>query len=198
RRVLFRSYYSHNGSFLLAGQIDAAINPGNSGGPVIVDGKIVGVVMQANLGGRAENQGYFVPPTVIKHVLADAADGIHHGIPDLGFRSQRLESPAMREAFSVAPDDGGVLITKIFKNTPAWGVLQNNDVLLEVDGYKVAADGSIKVRENMRTDYKYAIDMHHVGDPVKLTISRNGERQQLELTAAQRFDNYSLVQREQF
>src|SRR5690606_10482800 len=150
------------------------------------------------LGGRAENQGYFVPPTVIKHVLADAADGIHHGIPDLGFRSQRLESPAMREAFSVAPDDGGVLITKIFKNSPAWGVLQNNDVLLEVDGYKVAADGSIKVRENMRTDYKYAIDMHHVGDPVKLTISRNGERQQLELTAAQRFDNYSLVQREQF
>ena len=50
--------YAHAGAFLLAGQIDAAINPGNSGGPVIVDNQIVGVVMQASSGGRAENLGY--------------------------------------------------------------------------------------------------------------------------------------------
>ena len=49
--------YAHAGAYLLAGQIDAAINPGNSGGPVIVDQQIVGVVMQANAGGRTENLG---------------------------------------------------------------------------------------------------------------------------------------------
>ncbi|MGQ9426944.1 S1C family serine protease [Gilvimarinus sp. F26214L] len=191
-------FYAHSGSFLLAGQIDAAINPGNSGGPVIVNRKIVGVVMQANLNGRAENQGYFVPPSVIKHVLKDAEDGVHHGIPDLGFRAQKLESPAMKKAFNVEPAEGGVLITKIFKGTAADGVLRENDVLLKLDGFPVAADGSIEVRRDMRTDYKYAIDQHHVGDTMELLISRDGEKQALQLTAAERFDNYSLVRREQF
>ncbi|MCW8195686.1 serine protease [Proteobacteria bacterium 005FR1] len=191
-------YYSHSGSFLLAGQIDAAINPGNSGGPVIVDRQIVGVVMQANLGGRAENQGYFVPPSVIKHVLQDAEDGTHDGVPDLGFRTQKLESPAMRQAFSVAPNEGGVLVTKIFKHTAAESVLQTNDVLLEIDGYQIADDGSIQVDDDMRTDFKYAVDQRHVGDKIKAVISRNGVKQEVELTATKRFANYSLVQREQF
>lgn len=190
--------YSHSGSFLLAGQIDAAINPGNSGGPVIVDRKIVGVVMQANLGGKAENQGYFVPPSVIKHVLKDAEDGVHNGVPDLGFRTQKMESPAMRQAFSVDPNGGGILVTKVFKNTAAYGVLQPNDVLLEIDGYEIADDGSIEVREDMRTDYTYAVDQHHIGDKVKLIISRDGLTQSVEVTASKRFENYSLVQREQF
>lgn len=191
-------YYAHNGGFLLAGQIDAAINPGNSGGPVIVDGKIVGVVMQARLGGKAENQGYFVPPNVIKHVLADAEDGALDGFPDLGFRAQKLESPAMRQAFGVDPTKGGVLVTKIFSNTPADGVLQENDVLLEIDGYEVAADGTIEVRPDMRTDYKYAVDQRHVGDAMSLLIARDGETQKVELAAGKRLDNYSLVRREQF
>ena len=79
--------YAHAGAYLLAGQIDAAINPGNSGGPVIVNQEIVGVVMQANAGGRAENLGYFVPPSIVRHVLADSEDGISNGFPDLGFRT---------------------------------------------------------------------------------------------------------------
>jgi S1-C subfamily serine protease len=201
RGILSRAehqFYSHSGSFLLAGQIDAAINPGNSGGPVIVDRKIVGVVMQANIGGNAENQGYFVPPSVIRHVLKDAKDKVHDGIPDLGFRTQKLESPAMKQAFALDPNEGGVLITKIFKDTAADGALQPNDVLLEIDGYGVANDGSIEVRKDMRTAYKYAIDQHHIGETVKLTVSRAGVVQDVELAAAKRFDNYSLVQREQF
>ncbi len=80
--------YAHAGAYLLAGQIDAAINPGNSGGPVIVDEQIVGVVMQANAGGRAENLGYFVPPSIVRHVLTDSLDEQLGGFPDLGFRTQ--------------------------------------------------------------------------------------------------------------
>jgi len=34
--------YAHAGSYLLAGQIDAAINPGNSGGPVMSTEKLLG------------------------------------------------------------------------------------------------------------------------------------------------------------
>ena len=88
--------YAHASSYLLAGQLDAAINPGNSGGPVIVNQQIVGIVMQSNTGGRAENLGYFIPPSVIRHVLEDSEDGAWDGFPDLGFRTQTLESPSAR------------------------------------------------------------------------------------------------------
>lgn len=48
--------YVHSGESLLTMQIDAAINPGNSGGPVIRDGQLAGVVMQALP--NAQNIGY--------------------------------------------------------------------------------------------------------------------------------------------
>jgi len=191
-------YYAHSGSFLLAGQIDAAINPGNSGGPVIVNNEIVGVVMQANFSRSAENLGYFVPPTVVKHVLKDAQDGVHSGMPDLGFRTQSLESPSMKAAFGVDPNNGGVLVAKVFKNSAASDLLQVNDVLLAVDGFNIADDSSIEVRKNLRTDFKYAIDQYYVGEKIKLTISRDGKKQELELLAKKRLESYSLVTPQQF
>ncbi|MGI1679627.1 MAG: trypsin-like peptidase domain-containing protein [Cellvibrionaceae bacterium] len=189
-------YYSHGSSYLLAGQIDAAINPGNSGGPVIVNNQIAGVVMQGIPGG--ENLGYFVPPSVIKHVLKDAEDGSHEGMPDLGFRTQDLESPAMKDSLKIDADQGGILITKIFEESPAFGKLETNDVLLAIDGYKIANDKSIEVRKDLRTNYKYAIDQYHVGDEVELTIAREGEIQKVNLIAGKRLASYNLVINEEF
>ena len=60
-------YYVHSSDRFLLAQVDAAINPGNSGGPVISEGKIVGIAMQALE--NAENIGYIVPAPVIKHFL---------------------------------------------------------------------------------------------------------------------------------
>jgi len=191
-------FYSHSGRYLLAGQIDAAINPGNSGGPVIVNTKIVGVVMQANFGNQSENQGYFVPPSVIKHVLKDAEDGLQDGIPDLGFRTQDLESPAMKAAFFVPEGESGVLISKVFEDSPSSGKLQTNDVLLAIGNYDIADDSSIEVRDDLRTNFKYAIDQHHAGDKVELTIARNGDIQKVTVTADNRLQSYNLVREEQF
>ena len=190
--------YAHSGDFLLAGQIDAAINPGNSGGPVIVNEQIVGVVMQANSGGRAENLGYFVPPDIIRHVLEDAEDGIHDGFPDLGFRTQDLESPAAKVAYGLTPEQSGVLVIKVFEDSPADGILQENDIVLSIDGYKVAGDSSIHVNERLQTNYKYAIDMHQIGDEVEVEFARNGVVQTRTLVARQRQESYSLVKAEAF
>ncbi|MEX2131471.1 MAG: serine protease [Pseudohongiellaceae bacterium] len=190
--------YAHASSFLLAGQIDAAINPGNSGGPVIKDGKVVGVVMQANSGGRAENLGYFVPPDVIGHVLRDAEDGIHHGFPDLGFRTQTLDSPSARRAHGLNDGQRGVLVIKVFDGSPAANLLQENDVILKVDEYAVADDGSIHVNEDVRTNYKYAIDLYQPGDDINITYSRKGVVDTATLKAAAAQESYSLVAGEQY
>jgi len=190
--------YAHAGSYLLAGQIDAAINPGNSGGPVIVDKQIVGVVMQANSGGRAENLGYFVPPSMIRHVLTDSKDGVHDGFPDLGFRTQTLDSPSAKIAYGLDEDQDGVLVIKVFDDAPAQGILQENDVILSIDEYDIAEDGSIQLSEDILTDYKHAIDLHHPDETVAITFSRNGIVSTTNLPSQRALDSYSLVKSEQF
>ena len=190
--------YAHAGGYLLAGQIDAAINPGNSGGPVIVDQQIVGVVMQANSGGRAENLGYFVPPSMIRHVLADSEDGVYDGFPDLGFRTQTLDSPAAKKAYGLSDDQNGVLVIKVFDDAPAQGMLEENDVILQIDDFDIAEDGSIRLSDDILTDYKHAIDLHHVGESVAITYARHGQVQTTKLDAREALDSYSLVTGEQF
>lgn len=190
--------YAHSGDFLLAGQIDAAINPGNSGGPVIVDRQIVGVVMQASSGGRAENLGYFVPPDVIQHVLTDAEDGINDGFPDLGFRTQDLESPAAKNAYGLSPQQNGVLVIKVFEDSPAASVLQENDVITRIAGFPVAGDSTITVNPELQTNYKYAIDLRQIGEPIEIEFSRNGKQMRQQLMTQKRQQSYSLVKPEAF
>ncbi|WP_288131816.1 serine protease [Microbulbifer sp.] len=201
RGVLSRvehQYYAHAESYLMAGQIDAAINPGNSGGPVISDGRIVGVAMQSNQSQGAENLGYFVPPSVIEHVLKDAEDGVEQGFPELGAVTQSLESPSMKKAAGLSADQEGALVVRVFEDAPASDVLQPGDVLLQVDGFDVAADRTIEWRENQRTNYHYAVDQYHVGDRLPVRIARNGEVRDVEITLAQTPTSRSLVQGEKF
>ena len=190
--------YAHASAYLLAGQIDAAINPGNSGGPVIVDREIIGVVMQANSGGRSENLGYFVPPSIIAHVLADAGDGTNEGFPDLGFRTQTLDSPAAKGAYGLKDDQDGVLVIKVFEDSPAYGMIEENDVIVAIDDFAIAEDGSIKLSDEIQTDYKHAIDLHLVGDTVSLSLIRNGQPHDVNLEAREALDSYSLVMGERF
>jgi S1-C subfamily serine protease len=190
--------YAHAGAYLLAGQIDAAINPGNSGGPVIVDGKIVGVVMQASSGGRAENLGYFVPPSMITHVLTDAEDSIYDGFPDLGFRTQNLDSPSAKTSYGLNIDQSGVLVIQVFDGSPASGILKKGDVILKIDEFDIAEDGSIKIANDQMTNFKHAIDLHDIGDQVKIEYSRLGIRNTVTLDAKPASRNYSLVPGEKF
>jgi S1-C subfamily serine protease len=190
--------YAHSGAYLLAGQIDAAINPGNSGGPVIVDGKIVGVVMQASSGGRAENLGYFVPPSMISHVLSDAVDSIYDGFPDLGFRTQNLDSPSAKILYGLNVNQSGVLVIQVFDGSPASGIIKKGDVILKIDEFDISEDGSIKIANEQMTNFKHAIDLHNIGDQIKIEYSRLGIKNTVTLEARPASRNYSLVPGEKF
>ncbi|MCW8126283.1 S1C family serine protease [Microbulbifer halophilus] len=201
RGVLSRvehQYYAHAESYLMAGQIDAAINPGNSGGPVISDGRVVGVAMQTNHSRGAENLGYFVPPSVIEHVLEDAEDGVHQGFPEFGVLTQSMESPAMQRDAGLSEGQEGALVVKVFSGSAAARVLRPGDVLLEVDGFPVAADRTVEWRENQRTNYHYAVDRYHVGDRLPIRFSRDGEVQTAEVTLGEAPSSRSLVVGEKY
>lgn len=185
--------YVHQRSILLAGQIDAAINPGNSGGPVIVNGEIVGIVMQTMASSGTMNLGYFIPPSIIQHVLADSEDGKNDGFPELGFRTQKLENQAAKAAYGLSKDQNGVLVVKVFEGSAAANKLQKNDVILKIDDYDISGNGTVKYSDTLKIDYKHVIDLHYVGDNVEIIYNRAGKVQKTTLVAQRSSKRYQLI-----
>ena len=188
--------YAHSSCSFLAGQIDAAINPGNSGGPVIVDGEIVGVVMQSM--SSAENIGYMVPMPVIEHFMQDLKDGEYDGFPSIGVVMQDMENPSLRALHKVPEDVSGVLVTRILIDSPADGVLETNDVITVVAGHDVANDGTVEFRPDQRTIVSYFVQERQVGDSIGISIVRDGKPLDLELNLDRSLSEDWLIQLEQY
>ena len=161
--------YTHSGARLLTCQIDAAINPGSSGGPVIKDDKLVGVAFQGLSG---ENIGYMVPAPVITYFLEDITDGTYDGPPGLGISWQKMENPDIRRKSGMAENQNGMLVTKIYPDSPARGILKPEDILLSIEGNNVENDGTITFRKGERTSFGYLIQEKYINDTVQFEILR--------------------------
>ena len=136
--------YSHSYSPALAVTVDAAVNSGNSGGPAVdaTTGEIIGIAFQGYAGSDVENQGHLVPTPLIHHFL----DGLERGeptLPTLGICMQRLQSPALRAKLGMDAGETGVMISKVFHEGTSWKRLEEGDVLLSVQGTRLANDGTI-------------------------------------------------------
>lgn len=165
--------YTQSGRSLLSVQIDAAINEGNSGGPVVSHGAVVGIAMQGME--NADNVGYMIPSPVIRHFLADVSDGRYDGFPRIGFVAQDMESEAQRRAARMSPSQTGGLITRIDYGGPAYGLLRPRDVLLAIDGRRVANDLTVSWPGIGRVDYELAYQSKQIGEELMVTVLRNGK-----------------------
>ena len=191
-RVEYQEYV-HSSYNFLAGQIDAAINPGNSGGPVIVNDKFIGVAMQKINSGDTENIGYMVPAPVILHFLMDIEDGQYDGFPEIGFITQNMENPSLKQKYNMTKAQTGVLVTHVYWNSSAQGNIQEGDVILSIDGNRIADNGTIEFRPKERIPYLYYSHMHHVRDTVHLSILRNGNTRNISYQLNQTGNDFRLV-----
>jgi S1-C subfamily serine protease len=166
--------YTQSGRKLLSVQIDAAVNVGNSGGPVVSAGKVVGIAMQGM--DDADNVGYMIPSPVIRHFLEDVSDGRYDGFPRLGIDVQDMESDAQRRAARMAPSATGALVSRVDYGGPSYGVLRPRDVLLAIDGRKIANDLTVAWPGVGRVDYELACQSKQIGDTVSATILRGGQK----------------------
>jgi S1-C subfamily serine protease len=172
--------YVHNLSYLLAIQIDAAVNSGNSGGPALVDGKIVGLVMQGKR--RSQNIGYIIPTCVIEHFLKDIQDGHYNGYGLAGITIQTMENPALRKMYHIENLQHGVLITNIIPHSPASKVLEKGDIITAIDGYKIMTNGKVAFRKGEFTNFSYPIQKHQLGETITCEIVRKGKMKQVSIT----------------
>lgn len=186
-----RKAYVHKGKYFISVQIDAAINPGNSGGPVLADGKVVGVVMQSQI--SSQSIGYMIPVPVIKHFLADIKDGKYDGYPSLGIDTERTQSPAIRELYGLDADHSGVLVSFVYPNSPAKGLLKKNDVITAIDGHDITNEGKTIFRKKEMISYRHYIDMHQLDDTIKLDILRDGKASTVNVKLSKTGGEFKLV-----
>jgi S1-C subfamily serine protease len=175
--------YVHSGADdHLVIQTDAAINPGNSGGPVIQDGKVVGVAFQGMQ--DADNIGYMIPTTVIKHFLKDISDGKYDSYGSMGVMFfPGLHSESYRSYLKVPAGQDGLVVLGTLLNSSIENVLQNGDVVTKIDDYNVDNDGMIMIN-GLRLSLSEAIESKQLGETINLTFYRQGELKTAKATIA--------------
>ncbi|MFY9345132.1 MAG: serine protease [Planctomycetota bacterium] len=172
--------YEHSQRHLLAVTVDAAINEGNSGGPVFARGKVVGIAFQALP--DAENIGEMVPAPIIARFLAGVQHKKDPQVPGIGITTQPLENEALRRHLGMRPAHSGVLVTAVQFGTSAWGQLEVGDVLMALDGLRIADNGTVRYRGRYRCQFDAVIGDHHCGDVVTAKVLRKGEVMTLRLS----------------
>jgi len=182
------SGYSHSGvDQHLVLQVDAAINPGNSGGPVFFKGKVVGLAFQGLRQG--DNIGYAIPVPVIRRFLKDIADGSYDGYAELGAAVMDTRNPALRDDLGLPEDESGAAVYYVDPFGAANGHLYPRDVLLTIDDYDIAEDGTVELNGNT-VEYAELLERKQWGDTASFRVWRSNRVETVSLPLANPPDPY--------
>ncbi len=174
-------------------QTDAAINPGNSGGPLLnVRGEVIGV----NTAIRSENGifagvGYAVPSSAITRIVPVLIAEGSYEHPYIGISMRSVDSLLARE-FDL-PASQGALIVAVQDQSPAdRAELQAGTREVTYNGFPLLLGGDIITAINdtsiANSDdlISYLALETMIGDTVALTILRDGQQRQVDVTLAPR------------
>jgi Do/DeqQ family serine protease len=153
-------------------QTDASINPGNSGGALInLKGELVGINTAIIApGGGNIGIGFAIPINMARLVMEQL---IEHGEVQRGRIGVQIQdlTPDLAEAFGVDVQTGAV-VSQVIPGGPADKAgIKSGDVITHVNTEPV--DGS--------ADLRNTIGLKRVGEKVKLSLIRNGEKQEVEM-----------------
>jgi S1-C subfamily serine protease len=166
-------------------QTDAAINPGNSGGPLIDSaGRLVGVNTQiATAGGSGSvGIGFAIPVDTVNRIVPQliASGGVAR--PRIGIVARDDASALARRELGV----DGILVLEVAPGSPAEraglvGTRQFRDGRIAWGDIVQAADG--EQLERMDDLFRF-LEERKPGDPVVLTVWRDGEQVPVEVVLA--------------
>jgi len=160
-------------------QTDAAINPGNSGGPLFnMRGEVVGIntlgAGQAEPGVQAQGIGFAISINTAKATADALVSGQPVPRPFIGISYGTLAAP--QAAQLKLPYNTGVLVAQVAPGSPAEKAgIQKNDVIVKMDGQTVKGEGGVPS----------ILLKHKPGDTIPVTIQRNGQQQDVQVTLVQ-------------
>jgi hypothetical protein len=155
--------------------------------PVVREGKLAGILMRFDNNSKNTE---LVPTPVIQHFLKDAADGAYAGFPRAGMGFASTRDPMFRRFLTLdsAKASGGVYVTQVLKDSPAAKAgLQEGDTILQVGDDAVDQDGNYDDADYGKLAISHVLSTHHfVGETLKFSIVRKGEKKDLEITLDRR------------
>ena len=175
-------------------QTDAPINPGNSGGVLVNDqGQVLGVTFAIESAtGSSAGIGFVIPSAIVKRVVPSLIETGVYEHPYLGISGLSL-TPDLAEAMNLDTDQRGALVATVVSGGPAdeAGLLPSEDQVT-VDGQSIGVGGDVitafqglPVKE-MDDLISYLSSQGQVGQEVTLTILRNGQEQEVQVTLGAR------------
>jgi S1-C subfamily serine protease len=196
---LGRVIQSPDGRFIgEAIQTDAAINPGNSGGPLLdLQGRVIGVNTAILSPSRASaGIGFAVPVNTVRRVVPQLIAQGRYPHPWLGVQLLPLtlkRAHAFRQAGVEVPAEEGLLLIEVGRGSPADKAgIQGGDQFVRLGNARIPLGGDIITAINGEpvTDSQeltvYLETQTQVGDIVEVTILRDGEEQNVQVTLAER------------
>src|SRR5215217_8684674 len=168
-------------------QTDALINPGNSGGPLLnMNGQVIGMNTAGLFGSGI---GLAIPSNAIARIVPALIEKGNYTHPWLGLTAATLTSDLAETVEGLERNFKGVLVDTIVKDGPAdkvgmqgritdqYGKKHGGDIITAIDGRIV----------NQNEDLiSYIAENKKVGDKITLTIYRNGQFLDLEMTLQER------------
>lgn len=158
-------------------QTDAAINPGNSGGPLVnMAGEVIGINTAILTDTNAyAGVGFALPSNTVVSVYNQLI-GPEHRVArgSIGIEFAAQENPAIARVYGVST---GVTVSNVIPGTPAdQSGLKVGDTIVSVDG-KPVKNGDELVAD---------IAARKPGSKVDLGLVRNGKKQEVAVTVADR------------
>jgi S1-C subfamily serine protease len=168
-------------------QTDTIINPGNSGGPLLnMKGQVIGMNTAGLFGSGI---GFAIPSNAITRIVPALIEKGNYTHPWLGLTAATLTSDLADSVEGLETNFKGVLVDSIVKDGPAdkvgvngsitdqYGEKRGGDIITAVDGHNV-----IQIEDFI----SYLEEQKKVGDKITLTIYRNGQFLDLEMTLQER------------
>jgi S1-C subfamily serine protease len=173
-------------------QTDASVNPGNSGGPLLNShGEVIGIttMIASNPNGGADQSagiGFAIPMSTAKAVLEDFMKYGQTRRPSLDIVSLAIGPDEAQEIGLAA--NYGILIERVLPNGAAARaglrggsqlaykgneqVMLGGDLIVGFDGQEITTPQDLSV----------ALNAHHAGDTVVLTIYRGQQKMNVKVT----------------
>lgn len=175
-RVVVRSsfvpYFSYAGVYFITD-----LQNGGRGEPIFSGGKMVGL-------GRVQDDNQIVafPAELIQAYLKAADMPEYPGFARLGIGWQANRGQGQADFFGLEGIPRGIRIRNCIEGGSADGILQTDDLLLELDGHTIDSQGDYMHPRYGWLDYKLIVtEGHYAGDTISAKVLRNGKELDLEI-----------------
>lgn len=172
-------------------QTDAAVNPGNSGGALVnTHGELVGInTLIKSQTGSYVGYSFAIPESIVRKVVTDLKEFgvVQRGMLGINFRAVDQDFLDTEGKELGIKELGGAYVANVVEGGGAADAgIRKGDIILDIDGVKIAEASTLQEQ----------VAKHRPNDKIKLSVKRDGNVKQFEVTLRNKAGKTELMTKE--